>query len=353
MGFNQIIISDINIKKINKCKYNIELFTKNDVVLYQGFSYNSIPENKKRVIKTISQESWVSIFKYLKFNYNFAPTTIMTIDNQDYVFVINNVKLCKDKLLFCVSNKVIDNNADNIEIDLPNGKFNNIRFIIDCIQFLGKNKFITKEIFERTFANTPAEGALINSGLAKGEHKPLIEDNISLSNKLSNYNNLELYKNSESQLRSYDQLLKSDILVESVDNMGNINYKITVKSNNDIDLYQVFNYNSIPINKNRLIKSITQKEWYNIFKDLQYNYNFAPMMIMEMNNELYAFVIVNVEIVENDLILFVSNKSSIFFEFENETQEIKSEIQTGEYKNIRLNIDGVREIDRKFRRINV
>ena len=59
-GFDQIIKGEVSIEK-GKCCNNIITFNNpNDMFLvYQVFSYNSIAENKNRIIKNVSQKKWV------------------------------------------------------------------------------------------------------------------------------------------------------------------------------------------------------------------------------------------------------------------------------------------------------
>ena len=55
----------------------------------------------------------------------------MQIENKMYVFVINNVKICKCKMKFYVSSNQIDNMASDVSTDIPSGEFNSVRFDID------------------------------------------------------------------------------------------------------------------------------------------------------------------------------------------------------------------------------
>ena len=136
--FDQILKSNIFIKKINNCgnkQYEITILEKNNFLLYQVFNYNSIPDNKNRIIQNVSQKSWLKSFKQLQFFYNFAPTTIMEIENKLYAFIINNVVIKDDIMIFTVATQsfsgTIDNMASDVSTDIPCGKFNSVRFDID------------------------------------------------------------------------------------------------------------------------------------------------------------------------------------------------------------------------------
>jgi len=97
--------------------------------------------NAKREFGYVSAKEWVKLFKTFNtiFKKNgkplFTPTTIMeTVDEVVYAFVINKAYLNKSgHVVFTVSTKEISlqNNTSKKLVQLPEGKYNHVRFDID------------------------------------------------------------------------------------------------------------------------------------------------------------------------------------------------------------------------------
>ena len=108
--------------------------------MYQVWDKDSPALNKKRSVGYVSAKEWVKTVK--KYNENledskplFRPTTIMETEDDDiYAFVIHKACLnSHGQVVFTVSTKEISpqNNTSKKLVQLPCGKFNNVRFDID------------------------------------------------------------------------------------------------------------------------------------------------------------------------------------------------------------------------------
>jgi hypothetical protein len=147
-SFDQIVKGNVSIKKLKSSHmYRITFSKIDDFLLYQVWDKDSPTLNKKRKVGYVSAKNWVRKFK--KYNEEledsdkplYTPTTIMeTEDDCVYAFVIH--KACLNShgdVVFTVSTKEISpqNNTSKKLIQLPCGKFNNVRFDIDTYEKLG------------------------------------------------------------------------------------------------------------------------------------------------------------------------------------------------------------------------
>jgi hypothetical protein len=139
-SFDQIVTGDIHIEKLNKYKYRITFRKISNFLLYQVWNKNNEIFNNKRAVGYVSPKKWITQFKkynkYLEKNkkLSFTPTAIMDMENDMRAFVIR--KACLNslgKIFFIVSTKEIslENNIPKKMIELPNGKYYNVRFDID------------------------------------------------------------------------------------------------------------------------------------------------------------------------------------------------------------------------------
>ena len=141
-SFDQIVKGDVTIKKLRKYRYRITFNKIGKFLMYQVWDKDNINNiNDERIVGYLSAKKWVKEFK----NYNkqleesdkplFTPTTIMeTADEEDYAFVIHKAFFdSHDRIVFTVSTKEISlqNNTSKKLIQIPCGKFDNMRFDID------------------------------------------------------------------------------------------------------------------------------------------------------------------------------------------------------------------------------
>ena len=155
-SFDQIVKGDVSIKKISKHKYKITFSKIGKFLMYQVWNKDNVNNiNDKRAVLNLPAKEWVNDFMKLNKNLKkdnkplFTPTTIMeTADEVAYAIVIHKAYFDRhDRVVFMVSTKEIQlaNNTSNDLINIPSGKFKNMRFDIDaseekctayCLSFL-------------------------------------------------------------------------------------------------------------------------------------------------------------------------------------------------------------------------
>jgi hypothetical protein len=140
--FDQIVKGNVNIKKLSKFRYRITFSKIGKFLVYQvWYKDNANKINDKRLVRYMSAKLWISSFKEINDSLKnngkllFTPTTIMETDDYNkYAFVIHKIYLnSHGEVVFAVSTKQISlkNNTSKKIIQLPCGKFNNVRFDID------------------------------------------------------------------------------------------------------------------------------------------------------------------------------------------------------------------------------
>ena len=140
--FDQIVKGNVTIKKLSKYRYRITFSKIGKFLMYQVWNKDNVNNiNDKRAVGYVSAKQWVDTFNFindeLKKNGKplFTPTTIMeTVNEVAYAFVIEKAYLnYKDHVVFIVSTKYISlqKNTSKKLIDIPCGKFINMRFDID------------------------------------------------------------------------------------------------------------------------------------------------------------------------------------------------------------------------------
>jgi len=135
---------DVCIKKIKNKKnmYRITFSKIGKFLMYQVWDKdNTLNRNSRRAVFRLPAKDWVNTF--IDFNNGlkekgkelFTPTTIMeTVDEEQYAFVIHKAYFdSHDRVVFTVSTKEIQlaNNCSKKLIQIPCGKFYNMRFDID------------------------------------------------------------------------------------------------------------------------------------------------------------------------------------------------------------------------------
>lgn len=141
-SFDQIVKGDVSIKKLSKYRYRITFNKIGKFLLYQVWNKDNINNiNDERIVGYVSAKKWVNAFKKVNEDLEksdkplFTPTTIMeTADEEVYAFVIHKAFFdSHDRIVFTVSTKEISlqNNTSKKLIQIPCGKFVNMRFDID------------------------------------------------------------------------------------------------------------------------------------------------------------------------------------------------------------------------------
>jgi hypothetical protein len=128
-----------NVKITSKCNgtYKIKFNKISDFLVYQVWS-DKIPNyNNNRRVYEVKAVDWVEQnFPNHPLNPPFQPTTIIELDfSNQYVVVITDAKIEKDKVVFYVSTGPIDLVNPTCDMRLlkkiPIGSFLNVRFDID------------------------------------------------------------------------------------------------------------------------------------------------------------------------------------------------------------------------------
>jgi hypothetical protein len=143
-SFDQIVKGNVCITKLKNKKnmYRITFSKIGTFLVYQVWDKDNANNiNDKRVVGYVRAKEWIKAFK--KYNEQleesnkplFTPTTIMeTADEDAYAFVIQKAYInSHDQVVFTVSTKEISlqNNTSKKLIQIPCGKFDNMRFDID------------------------------------------------------------------------------------------------------------------------------------------------------------------------------------------------------------------------------
>lgn len=144
LEFDQIVKGNVSIRKLNEKKYKITFSKIGKFLIYQVWNKdNGNNMNDKRNVGYIPAKEWVNIFNIHNDGFKkygkplFTPTTIMeTVNDVVYAFVIKKAYLnSNDRVVFIVSTKDISlqKNTSKKLINIPCGKFTNMRFDIDSI----------------------------------------------------------------------------------------------------------------------------------------------------------------------------------------------------------------------------
>ena len=175
-SFDQIVKGDVSIKKLKNKKnmYRITFSKIGKFLVYQVWDKdNTLNRTSRRAVFRESAKKWVNAF--IKQNKNlkekgkelFTPTTIMeTGDAEQYAFVIRKAYFdSHDRIVFTISTKEIQlsNNCSKKLIQIPLGKFNNMRFDIDELYSYDYEAYL------RYYVNGFPTG-LVNNDAGKGPH---------------------------------------------------------------------------------------------------------------------------------------------------------------------------------------
>ena len=158
-SFDQIVKGDVCITKLKNKKnmYRITFSKIGKFLIYQVWDKdNTLNRNSRRYVFRLPAKEWVNYFIQLNKDLKekgkelFTPTTIMeTTSDDEYAFVIRKIHFdSHDRVVFTVSTKEIQlsNNCSKKLIQIPCGKFYNMRFDVD--------DFISDIINAFTFTDT-------------------------------------------------------------------------------------------------------------------------------------------------------------------------------------------------------
>jgi hypothetical protein len=143
-SFDQIVKGDVCITKIKNKKnmYRITFRKIGKFLMYQVWDKdNTLNRNSRRNVFRLPAKDWINTFIQINKDLKkkgkelFTPTTIMETTNDDqYAFVIRKIHFdSHDRVVFTISTKeiVLSNNCSKKLIQIPCGKFYNMRFDID------------------------------------------------------------------------------------------------------------------------------------------------------------------------------------------------------------------------------
>jgi len=124
--YDQIIIGDVEVKKVSDKNYTITFQKEGEITFYQIW-----PEgNNPRKIFNTSASYWVNNFILEQV---FQPTTVMEVGKCRWAFVIKNAEFTNNKMIWSVSTKEITNLSTAVTNGLKTGKLKNARFDVDSI----------------------------------------------------------------------------------------------------------------------------------------------------------------------------------------------------------------------------
>jgi len=175
--FDQVVEGNVDIKRLNKNKYQITVSDITKFLLYQVWSSSSKTLNEERSVYYEAAKKWVNKFNSLNASLKasnkplFTPTTVMEIGDNKYVFVLNKAKFIKgheghkdykDHVVFTISTKGFEfsNGASKKLLKLPLGKSDGVRFDIDPTP---NNNMLTVTLNGQNPNNTPSYIMIYNA----------------------------------------------------------------------------------------------------------------------------------------------------------------------------------------------
>jgi hypothetical protein len=142
---------------------------------------------------------------------------------------------------------------------------------------------------------------------------------------------------------SFDQIVKGNV---SIKKLSKYRYRITFNKIGKFLMYQVWDKDSVKLNKSRKVIYVSAKNWVKVFirvnKNLEDNVEplplFAPTTIMETEDDIYAFVIHKACINSHGQVVFTVSTKEI--SPQNDTSKKLVRIPCGKLNNVRFDIDG-------------
>ena len=142
--------------------------------------------------------------------------------------------------------------------------------------------------------------------------------------------------------RSFDQIVKGNVSIKKSKSSED-RYTITFSKIGKFLLYQVWDKDSVNLNKKRKVGYVSAKTWVKVFK--KYNERleengkplFRPTTIMETEDDVYAFVIHTADINSHGQVVFTVSTKEI--SPQNNTSKKLVQLPCGKCNNARFDID--------------
>ena len=143
------------------------------------------------------------------------------------------------------------------------------------------------------------------------------------------------------QIPDFDQIVKGNVNIKK---LNKDKYKITFSKIGKFLMYQVWDKDSIQLNKKRIVQYVSAKEWIKTFKGynkyLEKNGKplFTPTTIMETeNDDVYAFVIHKAYMNPHGKVVFTVSTEEI--SPQNNSSKKLTRLPEGKCNNMRFDID--------------
>lgn len=226
--FAQIFKSNVNISKIKDKEYKIFFNNSSAITLYQIWVANTPELNNERLTYNSNTGTWVDIFNKNKAE----PTTLMSVGNKKYAFVLQKVEYTKCKMTWFISTTEIINLSKTVSTNIPIGVTKNAKL---------------------------------------------------------NVNNLSLVKNPcplPDNQNYFNQILNGDVTITSI---GEKIYKIVFNKADIVTLYQIRSV----VDTKRRVFNLSPKNWVKFVNQTNF---YQPTTIMELGNKCkYAFIVAKIE----------------------------------------------------------
>jgi hypothetical protein len=145
------------------------------------------------------------------------------------------------------------------------------------------------------------------------------------------------------QSPGFDQIVKGNV---SIKKLSKDKYRITFSKIGKFLLYQVWDKDSVNLNKKRSVGYVSAKQWiknfkrYNTYLDNNYEPSFTPTTIMETEDgDVYAFVIHKAYLNSCGKVVFTVSTNEI--SLANNTSKKLVRLPEGKCNNVRFDIDDV------------
>jgi hypothetical protein len=146
------------------------------------------------------------------------------------------------------------------------------------------------------------------------------------------------------QFPIFDQIVKGNVCIKK---SSKDKYRITFSKIGKFLLYQVWDKDSVNLNKKRIVKYVSAKQWVKAFKgynkELELDINgkqpsFTPTTIMETENgHVYAFIIHTASLNSCSKVVFTVSTNEI--SLANNTSKKLVRLPEGKCNNVRFDID--------------
>ena len=139
----------------------------------------------------------------------------------------------------------------------------------------------------------------------------------------------------------FDQIVKGNVIIEK---LSKHNYRITFSKIGKFLMYQVWDKDSVDLNKKRSVFYLSAMEWVTAFKasnevlDKNKKPLFTPTTVIEMEDDsVYAFVIHTADINSSGHVVFTVSTKEI--SLQNNTSKKLTQLPRGKCNNVRFDID--------------